>query len=230
MKINAILLLCLVWFSAAPWASAQETAAKDTLVGWVINKNGKGIKNIPVTVAGTKQTVRTNKNGIFTIVGHKKPDTVNILLPSKTFIQVPVAGMNFLKIFTKENGYSVSEAKDEIVNIGYGEVKKSASTSAGVSITGDQLRATGERNIIQAIVGLVPGVNVIYDGSGPSLRIRGGTSFESGNAPLYVVDGSIVDNIDYINLNDIEKVDVLKDGSMYGSRGANGVVIVTTKN
>lgn len=174
--------------------------------------------------------IRTDRKGIFLVVGNQLPDTVTIMLPSKKLFRIPVAGMNFLKIETNETAFSVAEAKDEIVNIGYGQMRKSRSTTGSFSVTGDQLRETGERDIIQAIVGKVPGLNMVYNSSGKAtILIRGGTSLDGNNDPLYVVDGSVVEDLSFVNLNDIEKVDVLKDGSIYGTRGANGAIVVTTK-
>lgn len=209
---------------------SQHPAAKDTLVGQILNKSGKAIKNVPVSVKGHQEMIRTDRKGIFLVVGNQLPDTVTIMLPSKKLFRIPVAGMNFLKIETNETAFSVAEAKDEIVNIGYGQMRKSRSTTGSFSVTGDQLRETGERDIIQAIVGKVPGLNMVYNSSGKAtILIRGGTSLDGNNDPLYVVDGSVVEDLSFVNLNDIEKVDVLKDGSIYGTRGANGAIVVTTK-
>ena len=214
----------------AYFSSAQEPIKKDTLVGLILGKNGKAIRNVPVSYKGSKEIVRSDKKGIFIIIGEALPDSLNLLLPSKKLIQIPVNGMSFLKIMTHETSFTVNESKNEILNIGYGTEKRSNSISTTLSITGDQLRETGERNIILAIAGKIPGVNLAYkeDGS-PTLVIRGGTTLEGNNDPLYTLDGSIIDNPSFININDVTKVDVLKDGSIYGVRGANGVIQISTK-
>lgn len=209
---------------------AQSPAASDTLVGFVVNAKGKGIKNIAVFVSGQEKIIRTDRKGIFMIVGEHLPDTVTIILSSKKLYQIPVAGMNFLKIKTSEDSFFVSEGKDEIVNIGYGTQRKSDLTSGSFTVTGAELLATGESDIIRAIAGKVPGLNLNYKDDGTvTLQIRGGTSLDNQNEPLYIVDGSIVDDFKYVNLYDIEKVDILKDGSIYGTRGANGAIVVVTK-
>lgn len=226
--MRAILLL-IVLFPISLLSYAQKPAPKDTLVGLVVNKSGKPIKNVPVSVSG-KEMNHTDRKGIFMIVGDHLPDTVTIMLPSKKLFQIPVNGMNFLKINTNEAAWSVSQAKDEIVNIGYGEMRKSRSTTGDFSVTGDALRETGERNIILALAGKVPGMNLTYNNNGTAtLIIRGGSSMEGNNEPLYVVDGSIVDDLSYLNINDVDRIDVLKDGSIYGARGANGAIVVTTR-
>lgn len=210
--------------------SAQQTSKKDTLVGLVLGKTGKAIRNVPVSYNGSREIFHTNKKGIFIIIKEVLPDSLNLILPSKKVIQVPVTGMRFLKIITNETSFSVVEAKNEIINIGYGMERRSTSISGGVTVTGDQLRETGERNVVSAIAGKVPGLTLVYKADGSvGVMIRGGTSLEGNNDPLYVVDGSMVDDLSGINLNDVEKVDVLKDGSIYGTRGANGAIQVFTR-
>ena len=226
--MKAILLL-IVLFPISLLSYSQKPAIKDTLVGLIVNKSGKAIRNVPVSVSG-KEMNHTDRKGIFMIVDDHLPDTITIMLPSKKLFQIPVNGMNFLKINTNETAYSVSLAKDQIVNIGYGEMRKSRSTTGDFSVTGDALRETGESSIIQALVGKIPGLNLVYNNNGtPTILIRGGSSMEGNNDPLYVVDGSIVDDLSYLNINDVDRIDVLKDGSIYGARGANGAIVVTTK-
>lgn len=226
------IVLLISWLATVPFfAGAQEVASKDTLVGLVVNKKGKGIRNVPVSVKGGREAVRTGNKGIFTIVGETLPDTVTLMLPSKQVFQIPVQGQNFLKIITSETAFTVAPAKDEIVNIGYGTVRKSRSTSGDFSISGAELLLTGERDLLRALAGKVPGLNLVYRDNGTvTLRLRGGTSLDGNDDPLYIVDGAVVDDLSYLNLHDVDKVDVLKDGSIYGTRGANGAIVVTTRN
>lgn len=228
MKTRFVTIVLFLVFSFG--VNAQKPVAKDTLVGLVVNVKGKGIKNVPVFVAGQKEAIRTNRKGIFMFVSEHLPDSITLMLPSKKLFQIPVAGKNFIKIKTSEDAFFVSEDKDEIVNIGYGSQRKSNLTSDSFTLTGAELLETGETDIIRAIAGKVPGLNLNYKSDGTvTIQIRGGTSLNDHNDPLCVVDGSIVDDFQYVNMNDIEKVDVLKDGSIYGARGANGAIVVTTK-
>ncbi len=228
MKTRFVTIVLFLVFSIG--VNAQEPVAKDTLVGLIVNIKGKGIKNVPVFIPNQSEPIRTNRKGVFVYVGEQLPDSLNILLPSKKIFRIPVGGKNFIKIKTNENSFFVSEDKDEIVNIGYGSQRKSDLTSDSFSLTGAELLATGETDIIRAIAGKVPGLNLNCKSDGTvTIQIRGGTSLDDHNDPLYVVDGSIVNDFQYVNMNDIEKVDVLKDGSIYGTRGANGAIVVTTK-
>lgn len=209
---------------------SQEDQKVDTLVGLIINKDGKGIRNVPVSAKGLTEAVQTNRKGIFTITSKGLPDTITIVLPSKAIFQIPVKGMNFLKIMTREKDFTISEAKDEIVNIGYGSVQRSKSFSGDYSISGEMLVETGETNLLKALAGKVPGVMVVNKDDGTAtLKIRGSASFEANTDPLYIVDDAVVDDVQTMSIYDVKKVTIMKDGSIYGVRGANGVVLITTK-
>lgn len=125
---------------------------------------------------------------------------------------------------------------EEVVMIGYGSRKKIDNTAAISSVSGEEIAKTKVLNATQAVQGKVAGVNVIASdlpGSTPTVMIRGLGTVLSGRTPLYVVDGNFVSNLNNINTNDILTFDVLKDApalAIYGNRGANGVIIVTTKS
>jgi TonB-linked SusC/RagA family outer membrane protein len=128
------------------------------------------------------------------------------------------------------------QALDEVVVVGYGTVKRRDLTGSVASITGEKLEANPVTNVMQALQGQLPGVNVISQDGRPGatmqIRVRGGGSITQSNEPLIIVDGSPVSSIDDIPAANIETIDVLKDGAttaIYGARGANGVILVTTK-
>jgi len=227
---KGLLFTCLLLLQAL-LLLAQNVSEKDTLVGLILNAKGKGIKNVPVFVKDQDVSVKTDRKGIFTIAVNDLPDSITIMLPSQKLFQIPVNNRNYLKIRTGEAACSVMEARDEIIWIGYGVERQSRSTQSSFSVSGQELLKTGERDIIHAIAGKVPGLNLTFKENGAvSIQIRGGTGMGDENEPLYIVDGSIVDDLTYVNLNDVEKVDILKDGSIFGTRGANGAIVVTTKN
>lgn len=127
----------------------------------------------------------------------------------------------------KSNNFSVSNPEDEEINIGYGKVKRANSTSSTSTLEINQ--GTPYTNIYEYIKGRVAGVEV----RGTEIRIRGERSILGDNSPLYVVDGMVVDDISYISPNMVERIDVLKDASstsIYGARGANGVIIITLRS
>jgi TonB-linked SusC/RagA family outer membrane protein len=126
---------------------------------------------------------------------------------------------------------------EEVVVIGYGTVKKSDLTGSVVSVTGDALRKVPLSNIAETLTGRMAGVQVTSTEGSPDadirIRVRGGGSITQDNSPLYIVDGFQVNSISDISPSDIQSIDVLKDASstaIYGSRGANGVIIITTRS
>jgi len=128
------------------------------------------------------------------------------------------------------------ETLDEVVVIGYGTAKKSDLTGAVVSVTGDALRKMPVSSVSESLTGRMAGVQVTSTEGSPDasirIRVRGGGSITQDNTPLYIVDGFPVNSITDISPSDIKSIDVLKDASstaIYGSRGANGVIIITTK-
>ena len=171
----------------------------------------------------------TDLDGNFSL---KVPDNSTLVISYIGFVTRELPAAANMEIIMQPDNNSL----DEVVVIGYGTVKRKDLTTA-VSTVGEE--ALANRPIIsaaQAIQGKAPGVAVQMPtgapGSGMTVRVRGTTSFNGSNEPLYVVDGVPVDNINFLSPGDIENMQILKDASsaaIYGSRGANGVVIITTK-
>ena len=203
----------------------------DTLVGLIVNQKGKPMRNITVSYTRT-MLQRTDRNGIFVFPNVSLNDTLSLFLPKKRIWQVPVAGMSFLKITVREDNYSLTEAKDEIVYIGYGTMNKRNTPSDVVSISGDELRRGGQTDLTRALTGKIAGLTVVRRDDGEmKLVIRGGSpSFMiEDNSALLVVDGMIVENFDHVDIFSVETVTVMKQATMYGMRGSNGAVIVKLK-
>lgn len=120
---------------------------------------------------------------------------------------------------------------DEEVNIGYGTVKRRHLSSSVSKVTVDDDAIGSCSNIAEYLMGKVPGLTVFQEGDGYRYQIRGANSFYGSTEPLFLVDGIETDNIDHINPLEVRSVEVLKDGSasIYGTRGANGVIMITTK-
>nr|WKN36161.1 TonB-dependent receptor [Tunicatimonas sp. TK19036] len=213
-----------------------------TVSGTVTTENdNSGLPGVNVLVKGTTQGTVTDVEGRYTL---NVPNDDDILVFSSigyTQQEVPVDGRTTINIVMAED----VQALDEIVVIGYGTQKRSDLTGAVGSVDVEQLQERPVPSLNQAIAGRIPGVQVNVNSGRPggktNVRIRGFSSINSSNNPLYVVDGVQlpVSNqaqrssaIDYINPNDIVSVEVLKDASstaIYGARGANGVILITTK-
>ncbi|MDE6769298.1 MAG: TonB-dependent receptor [Muribaculaceae bacterium] len=204
-----------------------------TVKGVVTSKtDGEPLIGATVRVQGTSQGTATDIDGNYTL--NNVPASATLIFNYVGFqeLTIPVKGQTTINAEMSETANSL----DELVVVGYGVAKKSDLTSSISTIKGSELNEMVSGNAMDAIQGRVPGVQVVSGGgpgTNPSVMIRGVTSV-NGTSPLYVVDGVPLntDNINFLNNNDIESMEVLKDASasaIYGTRASNGVIIITTK-
>jgi TonB-dependent starch-binding outer membrane protein SusC len=201
--------------------------------GKVTTEQGDALQGVTVSVDEPNATVITNSKGEYNITADENATATFSFVGYETQI-VPVNGRTQINISLKE---SISNLADVVV-IGYGSVKKTDLTGSVASISAKDITRVPSTNLISAIEGEVSGVNIIQATGDPGsigiIRIRGANSISPGaNDPLYVVDGLLLSTLgNNFSLNDVQSMQVLKDASataIYGSRGANGVVIITTK-
>lgn len=212
----------------APLAAAQQ--AKVT--GTVRDANGQTLPGVTVVVKGTTSGTITDMDGKFSIDA-KGSDVLVFSFVGMQTVESP-ANKSVINVTLEEETIGL----EEVVAVGYGVVKKSDVTGAMTSVTAEDLTARPVNNAFEALQGKAAGVDITSNerpGTVGSIRIRGNRSITASNSPLYVVDGvplMSASAIETLNPRDIESIDVLKDASataIYGSRGANGVIIVTTK-
>lgn len=208
-----------------------------SVTGKVTEKaTGSPIPGVAVTIKGTKNAVSSDANGIYKIA---VPSTGNVVLVFNSIgfnsLEEIVGSKSQINVALKESATTLNEVK--IVNIGYGTVKREAITGAVSSVGAATIAAAPVSSALEAIQGRVAGVNIATTEGSPdaeiNVRVRGGSSITQSNEPLYIVDGFPVNTISDIAPQDIESIDILKDASstaIYGSRGANGVILVTTKS
>ncbi|WP_168193926.1 SusC/RagA family TonB-linked outer membrane protein [Pontibacter sp. SGAir0037] len=222
----------------SPSRSHTEKAPKAaviTLRGRVVDEKGEGMPGVTVVLKGTATGVSTDYNGNFTM---EVPDQAGILVFSflgYKIQEVAVGSQTTFNISLEPD----SKSLEEVVVVGYGTMAKSDLTGSVASLKGTDLNRTPTSSVDQLLQGKIPGVQVIAPsgepGAGATIRIRGVSSVRGSNSPLVVVDGfpwGDAGNLKQINPEDIESIEVLKDASaaaIYGSRGANGVILVTTK-
>ena len=204
-----------------------------TIKGTVVDETGESVIGATVMVKGTTNGVTTNLDGNYTL--NDVPDGATILISYIGYqtIELKSGSKELAKITLKEN----SELLDEVVVLGYGNIRRSDVTGSIASVSSESISKVASASVADALAGKMAGVQITTtDGALDaeiSIRVRGGGSITQDNSPLFLVDGFPVDDLSGIPPTDIESIDVLKEASMtavYGARGANGVVIVTTKN
>ncbi|WP_175634172.1 SusC/RagA family TonB-linked outer membrane protein [Pedobacter ghigonis] len=227
---NALLknIYCCL-FLLIPIAASAQTVVTGTV------KDEKGLPAVGASVTETdvKNGTSVDANGKFTLTLKGKLRVLNFTLVGYKTQKVTVGASNVVNINLEEDLNKLNE----VVVVGYGTQRKTDLTGSISSIKSDDLNLGGTTsNIGQAIQGKAAGVQVqqtsFAPGAGMQITVRGGNSINTTNSPLYVVDGFISDNGSTINPNDIEDIQILKDASsaaIYGARGGNGVVLITTK-
>ncbi|MGE4586490.1 MAG: SusC/RagA family TonB-linked outer membrane protein [Mangrovibacterium sp.] len=221
--------------------------------GTVTDASGLPLPGVTVVIKNTTQGTITDFEGHYSLQNIRGDDVLVFSFVGMKTEEIPVAGKIKIDLVMTEESIGLKE----VVAIGYGTMKKSDLTGSVASVTADKIKERSYSNVMQSLSGQLPGVTITQSsgapGMAPSIRVRGASSITSGTTPLYVIDGVPLEdttptgngqygnkNLDYnmnplntINPNDIESVEVLKDASsaaIYGSRGANGVVLITTKH
>lgn len=222
--VTSMLLFCF-----AMCVSAQELTVKGT----VTDAKGEAIIGASVLVQGTTNGTITDFDGIFNLSNVPSKSNLVISYIGYKSQEIAVNGKTDFKVVLAED----TEVLDEVVVVGYGVQRKSDLTGSVASVkTSDALKATPTGNISDALQGRMAGVSVLSGSGDPSsdntIRVRGVNSISGEGGPLVVIDGFIGGSLKTLNPADIQSIEVLKDASataVYGSRGANGVILVTTK-
>lgn len=219
-------MLPLLLFSISGYAQQASTVK-----GRITDDSGEPVSGASIIVKGLKNGVSSTVDGDFEISASSN-STLVISSVAFTPKEVKVNGKQFLEISLTRSEKDLGE----VVVVGYGTQRKESVTGSVASISGDRLREIPSSNISQALQGRLPGVEISQTSTKPGatmqIRVRGTRSLTASNDPLIVLDGiPFPGSIGDINPNDIKSVDVLKDASataIYGSRGANGVILITT--
>lgn len=211
----------------------QVVLAQKNITGVVTSKeDGNGIPGVSVVIPGTNTGTLTDVAGKYSLTVPNKATTLKFSFVGMKTVEVPIGTEKEINLAMEAE----STTLDEVVVVGYGAVKKSDLTGAVSSVKGRELTQLPTQRVDQALQGRASGVSVQNTDGEPggnvTIRIRGGNSVTGGNNALVVVDGVQGGNLSTINPNDIESMEVLKDASataIYGARGANGVILITTK-
>lgn len=217
----------------SPAETLEVSMQPRTISGRVTDSSGAPLPGVTIVVKGTTQGTITNGDGSYSLSNVPGDGTLVFSFVGMKTQEIFVGSQSTISLLMEEDAIGL----EEVVAIGYGTVKKSDLTGSVGSIKSDELNSTPALRLDQSIKGKIAGLQAIPTSSNPgsetSIRIRGSNSISANNEPLYVVDGYIGGfSLNDINMNNIESIEVLKDASataIYGSRGSNGVILITTK-
>lgn len=212
--------------------NASLAAQQQGVTGVVTDASGEPLIGVTVMLKGAAQGTVTDADGKFSLTA-KTGEVIVVSYIGYASQEIRLKDVKALRIVLKED----VELLDEVVVIGYGSISRKELTSAVSHVSGKDMLKIGNGNPAMQIQGKVPGVNIDNTASAdpngwPNIQIRGVGSRTAGLGPLIVIDGVPGGSLDNVNENDIESIDVLKDGAasaIYGTRGSNGVIVITTK-
>lgn len=226
MKKNLLFTCVMLLFAIASMAQNKISVS-----GVVTDKTGETVIGASVRVKGQQDKGGiTDMDGKYHITAVPSDATLIFSYIGMREQKVALKGRSVVNVMMEED----SQLIDEVVVVGYGSAKKRDLTGSIVTVKADEIASRPSSNPLASIQGKVAGVQVVNTGRAgqdPEIRVRGTNSI-NGFKPLYVVDGLFTDNINYLNTADIESMEILKDPSslaIFGVRGANGVIIITTK-
>ncbi|MCO5258136.1 MAG: TonB-dependent receptor [Lentimicrobium sp.] len=227
--MKKLLYMLIMFTSLGTYAFAQERTITGTVTD---SKDGTTIPGVNVLLKGTSTGTTTDIDGKYILSVPGPAAVLQFSFIGYTTKDITVGGQNTINVALE----SEAQMLNELVVIGYGTVRKSDLTGAVSSVKSKDLVKITAMNPVQALQGKVTGVQITSPsgapGASPVVRVRGIGTFNNAD-PIYVVDGVITDNISFLSSADIASMEVLKDASataIYGSRGANGVILVTTKS
>ena len=246
-KLLAALLMVFICHLLPPGTYAQTNSKQIT--GKVLSSSGEILEGATISVKGGQQGVVSDASGNFSMTVPAQNAVLVISFTGYISREIPVDAQSAYTVRLNEDPSELSN----VIVVGYGTRRKSDLTGSVVSVKGEELNAVPATSLDQALQGRAAGVQVTQisgkPGAETSIRIRGTSSINAGNEPLYVVDGLLINSdggdisvggtrgprlspLSSISPGDIESIEILKDASataIYGSRGANGVVLITTK-
>ncbi|WP_245542004.1 SusC/RagA family TonB-linked outer membrane protein [Proteiniphilum acetatigenes] len=202
------------------------------VTGTVTDEQGEAIIGANIVEQGTNNGTVTDIDGRFSLLVENENATIRISYIGYIEQEISVAGRSSIEVTLQED----TQALDELVVVGYGSIRKSDVTGSISTAKGSDIIKSQSFNALEGLKGKAAGVNIFSNTGQPGgemrVIIRGISTINASADPLYVVDGVVMSNFQFLNPNDIESIEVLKDASsaaIYGARGANGVILVTTK-
>lgn len=221
MKKLIFSIMISVFACVAVLAQEQKAVPFNGVVADILGQPLKGAK---VWVVDPNYYTTTDKKGKFGLTNVQPTDTLHVKYKKQLYL-IPVDTMKSVRVrLGDELKYEVRQ-DEELVNTGFGFVKRRESCNSSTGISGEVLVRTGRIDLMEALQGLVPGLTII---NGKAV-IRGLATIYGSSDPIYIVDGVEVETLSYVNVYSVDRVEVLKDANLYGAKGANGAILVTTK-
>lgn len=221
MKKLFFSIMISIFACVAVFAQKQKAVPFNGVVADLL---GQPLKGARVWVVSPDYYTTTDKKGKFGLTNVQPTDTLHIKYKKQLYL-IPVDTMKSVRVrLGDELKYEVRQ-DEELVNTGYGFVKRRESCNSSTGISGEVLVRTGRTDVLEALQGLVPGLTIT---NGKAI-IRGLATINGSSDPLFLVDGVEVESLSFVNVYVVDKVEVLKDANMYGVKGANGAILVTTK-
>lgn len=229
IRISAFLSVLCVFSSFTIYPIVQQTK---TITGLVTDTNGEPIIGANIIVKGSTIGAITNYDGEYTLAGVPTGAVLQVSYIGYFTQEVPAGNQSVINFTLTED----SQSLEEVVVVGYGTQRKSDVTGSISIATSEDILKSSPFNALSGLKGKASGVNIFTNSGQPGgavrVMIRGIGTINSSSDPLYVVDGVVMEDFQFLNPNDIERIEVLKDASataIYGARGANGVLMITTK-
>lgn len=217
MKAIAITLALLA-------TAAIAAIAGEPFNGKIIDQQGQPLKGAKIWASSPDDYTKSDKKGRWGLTDVQASDTIHVKYKKQQY-DIPVSGARSMHIVILQDGKATGREDEDLVFLGDSYVKRRETPRTSNGISGERLRRTGAHDIMTALSGLVPGLEVLPGGRAV---IRGKSSLMSDTQPLYIVNSTIVPDFRGININDVKSVEVLKDASFYGSQGSCGAIIVHT--
>lgn len=225
MKLG-LFLLCLLTLTGNS-VRAQQKAFN----GFLTDVTGKPVKRARIWVRSSNDFALTDAKGRFGLTNVNLTDTLHVSVKRQVYA-IPIMGRKSMRIvLMADSKHPVVSEDQQLVDLGFGFVQRREHTGVSNYISGDDLRRSGQSDVLSALQGRVPGLNInsirAKDGE-QQVNIRGDRSFTASSTPLFLIDTVVVPSFEGLSLNDVDYVEIMKDASVYGSNGANGAIIVHT--
>jgi TonB-linked SusC/RagA family outer membrane protein len=232
-KVFLCFFCCAACLATAAGKNSTDIFFQEKKISGVVRtEEGEVLPGVNVVIKGTTIGTTTDSNGLFNIAYQDNSQVLVISFIGYANQEIPIGNQTTLDVTLKSD----LQTLNEVVITGYGELRKTDFTGASSSVKGEELTQLPMQRVDQALQGRAAGVQVVNTDGSPggntTIRIRGSNSVNGSNAALVVIDGLQGADLRSLNPNDIESIEVLKDASataIYGSQGANGVIVITTK-